>query len=413
MRRRDKSSKRTHYIMTDWSVSLFGACLKYTYEKDGEGFLKLKMNPLDLSVVLLIVATAGSVLQISGTSWDVTSHLLQLPETFFTPSHTLLYAGIGLLSVSSAIALHLFYKNKEMRKLPFTISFKLLAIGSAVSLVAGPSDYLWHEMFGIDGLLSPTHLTLITGMLINSIAVVLGLARINVNLRSMGQKRMVKAALFPAFAAMWFTMMWYTYAFALPFSDGEQFNFNLNPIAESAIAVVALPLISAMVFVTASKTLGGYGASAVAAILVGLVAVTNIVPSNQLMPFLPGYLSIVVIAIVADLVSNKSSSSAAALQLKSRILGTGKSTLIAGAMVGSIFYVLGYPMLPTTFAVFMGYHDFDPVADILPIFVNTLPAVLPFTIIAGAIMGMVGAIISEKKIQSKSAVKYTDATDLV
>ena len=370
------------------------------------------MNPLDLSVVLLIVATAGSVLQISGTSWDITSHLLRLPETFFTPSHTLLYAGIGLLAVSSAIALHLFYKNKEMRKLPFTISFKLLAIGSAVSLVAGPSDYLWHEMFGIDGLLSPTHLTLITGMLINSIAVVLGLARINVNPRSMGQKRIVKAALFPAFAAMWFTMMWYTYAFALPFSDGEHFNFNLNPMAESAIAVVALPLISAMVFVTASKTLGGYGASAVAAILVGLVAVTNIIPSNQLMPFLPGYLSLVIIAIVADLVSNKSSSAAVALQLKSRVLGTEKSTLIAGAMVGSMFYILGYPMLPTTFAVFMGYHDFDPVSDILPIFVNTLPIVLPFTIIVGAIMGMMGAIISEKKIQSKFTVKYNNATDL-
>jgi hypothetical protein len=384
-------------------------------KKDREGFLKLKMNPMDMSVALLIVATMGSVLQIGGTSWDITSHLLQLPETFFTPSHTLLYAGIGLLAVSSAIALHLFYKNKEMRKLPLAISFKLLAIGSAVSLVAGPSDYLWHEIFGIDGLLSPTHLTLITGMLINSIAVVLGLARINVNLRSMSQKKMVKACLFPAFAAMWFTMIWYTYAFALPFSDGEHFNFNLHPIAESAIAVVALPLINAMVFVTASKTLGGYGASAVAAILVGLVAVTNIVPSNQLMPFLPGYLSLVVIAIVADLVSNKSSSSssaAAALQLKSRILGTGKSTLIAGAMVGSIFYVLGYPMLPTTFAVFMGYHDFDPVNDILPIFVGTLPDVLPFTIIVGAVMGMVGAILSEKKIQSKSAVKYNNATDL-
>ncbi len=379
-------------------------------KKDGDWFLKLKMNPMDLSVVLLIVATAGSVLQIGGTSWDVTSHLLQLPETFFTPSHTLLYAGIGLLAISSAIALHFFYKNKEMRKLPFTISFKLLAIGSAVSLVAGPSDYLWHEIFGIDGLLSPTHLTLVTGMLINSIAVVLGLARINVNLRFMSQKRMVKASLFPAFAAMWFTMIWYTYAFVLPFSDGEHFNFNLNPMAESAIAVVVLPLISAMVFVTASKTLGGYGASAVAAILVGLVTVTNIIPSNQLMPFMPGYLSLVIIAIVADLVSNKSS--AAASQLKTRILGTEKSTLIAGAMVGSIFYMLGYPMLPTTFAVFMGYHDFDPIDDILPIFVTTLPAVLPFTIIVGAIMGMVGAMISEKK-RSKLAVKYSNATDLV
>jgi hypothetical protein len=310
---------------------------------------------------------------------------------------------------------HLFYENKAMRKLPFAISFKLLAIGSAVSLVAGPSDYLWHEMFGIDGLLSPTHLTLITGMLINSIAVVLGLARINLNLRSIIQRKMVRACLFPAYAAMWFTMIWYTYAFALPFSDGEHFNFNLDPIAESAIAVVALPLINAMLFVTASKTLLGYGASAVVAILVGLVAVTNILPSNQLMPFLPGYLSVVIIAVVADFVSNKpssSSSSAAALQLKTRILGTEKSTLIAGAMVGSIFYVLGYPMLPTTFAVFMGYHNFQPVYDILPIFVNTLPAVLPFTIAVGAIMGTVGAIISGK-IYSKLAVKHKNATGLV
>ncbi len=116
-------------------------------KKEGEGILKLKINPLDLSVVLLIVATAGSVLQIGGTSWDITSHLLQLPETFFTPSHTLLYAGVGFLAVSSAIALHLLYKNKEMRKLPFAISFKLLAIGSAVSLVAGPSDFIWHDIW--------------------------------------------------------------------------------------------------------------------------------------------------------------------------------------------------------------------------------------------------------------------------
>ncbi len=380
-------------------------------KKDGKRFLKLKVNPLDLSVFLLILATAGSVLQISGTSWDITSHLLELPETFFTPSHTLLYAGIGLLAVSSVIALHLFYKNKEIRKLSFTISFKLLVIGSAVSLVAGPSDYLWHEIFGVDGLLSPTHMTLITGMLINSIAVVLGLAKINVNLQTMVQKKMAKACLLPALAAMWFTMIWHTYAFALPFSDGEHFNFNLNPIAEFAIAVVALPLINAMVFVTASKTLGGYGGSAVVAILVGLVTVTNIIPSNQLMSFLPGYLSIVIIAIVAELVSNKSSSMT--LQLKSRVLGRENLVLIAGAMFGSIFYIIGYPMLPTTFAVFMGYDDFDPINDIMPIFIDTLPTVLPFTIIVGAIMGMIGATISEKKIQSKSAVKYDNETDLV
>ena len=374
------------------------------------GFLKSNMHPLDLSILLLVIATAGSVLQIGGTSWDITSHLLQLPETFFTPSHALLYSGIGLLILSSAIALHLFYKNKEIRKLTFAISFKLLVVGSAISLVAGPSDFLWHQLFGVDGLLSPTHLTLITGMLITAIAVVLGLARITVNLPSISQKRLVKVCLFPAFAAMWFTMIWYTYVFALPFSDGEHFNFNLHPIAESAIAVVALPLISSMIFVAASKTLGRYGASTAVAILVGLIAITNIVPASPLIPFLPIYIALVVIAVLADLIASKS---VRAMHSKTRIMGVEKSTLLAGAMVGSLFYILGYPMLPTTFAVFMGYYNFDPIVDALPIFVDTLPIVLPLTVIMGSVMGMAGAIMSERIIKSKPAAKYSDAADLV
>jgi hypothetical protein len=146
------------------------------------------------------------------------------------------------------------------------------------------------------------------------------------------------------------------------------------------------------------------------ALLIGLVTITNIIPSNQLMPLLPGYLALILVAIFSDLILNKSIMTK---QLKSKILGMEKSVLLAGALVGSMFYILGYPMLPTTFAVFMGYYDFDPIDDIVPIFVNTLPAVLPFTIIVGVIMGMVGGIISEKKIKSKPDVRYSDPTDLV
>jgi hypothetical protein len=306
--------------------------------------------------------------------------------------------------------MHLFYKNKEIRKINFSLSFKLLVVGSAISLVAGPSDYIWHQIFGIDGLLSPTHLTLISGMLINSIAVVLGLSRINSNLPSVNQKRMVKVSLFPAFASMWFTIIWYAYVFALPFSDGEHFNFNLHPIAESAIAAVVLPLISSMIFVTASKTLGRYGASTTTAILIGLIAITNIIPANPLVPFLPISLALVVIAVLADLIASKS---ILALHSKTKIMGVEKSAIIAGAIVGSLFYILGYPMLPTTFAVFMGFYGFDPIGDLLPIFVNTLPTVLPFTVILGSIMGMAGAIMSEKIIKSKTNANFRDAADLV
>src|SRR5919199_6981644 len=96
---------------------------------------------------------------------------------------------------------------REMLPVRMRTALKLLVVGSAISLVAGPSDYLWHQTFGVDGLLSPTHLTLVTGMLINSIAVVLGLARIIVHLPMVRRRRLIKAVMIPAFGAMWMTMI--------------------------------------------------------------------------------------------------------------------------------------------------------------------------------------------------------------
>src|SRR5918912_127832 len=166
----------------------------------------LRSHPITVSVWVLILTTVGVFVQTEGASWDVTSHLLKRPESFFTPSHTMLYTGVGLSIIAAAISAYLLRKNdEEIRTKSFSIALKLLIIGSTISLVAGPSDYLWHQVFGVDGLLSPTHLTLVTGMLINSIAVVLGLARIIVHLPTARERRLIKAAMIPAFTVMWLT----------------------------------------------------------------------------------------------------------------------------------------------------------------------------------------------------------------
>jgi hypothetical protein len=354
----------------------------------------MRSNPISISMAILIIATVGAFIQTEGASWDVTSHLLRRPETFFTPSHTMLYAGIGLFVIAAAISANLLLKNKEVRIKSFSTALKLLVIGSTVSIVAGPSDFLWHQLFGVDGLLSPTHLTLITGMLINSIAVVLGLARILVHLQTENHKRLIKAIMVPAFAAMWLTMIWYVYMFALPLSDGVHFNFNLNPIYESIIAIVALPTISSMVFITASRTIGRFGAaSAVTALLLGMNSFANIIPSNQLMPFLPWYLMLIIPAIVSDLILNKS-----IVIRGSNILKAERSMIISGAIIGSMFYVIGYPMLPITFAEPLSY-TFHSMSDILTNFLRTLPLVLLFTTVLGVAMGISGAIIATKIIK--------------
>ena len=348
-------------------------------------------NVMNISLAALIIATAGTFLQIGGTSWDVTSHLMLQPETFITPSHTVLYTGVGLLTITAGLVGALLIKNKDLGTKSFSTSFKLFIIGSAISLVAGPSDFLWHETFGVDGLLSPPHLALITGMLINAVGVVIGITRIIVHVPPLKQK-LIKVTMIPAFAALWFTTTWYIYMFALPFSNGEHFQFNLDPNIATLITVIALPLLSSVIFLTASKAIGRFGAAtAVVAVVAGINIFANIIPTgNVLTPLLPWYSMLSILpVIVADLVLNNSI-------IKSKT-GSLRPEIISGMIIGSIFYVLNYPMLTWTFSLPLNM-PLDSINNILPNFVNSIPTVLTITLVPGAIMGMIGSIISFKII---------------
>jgi hypothetical protein len=359
---------------------------------------------MNITLAILIMATVGAFLQIGGTSWDITSHIMQEPETFFTPSHTVLYTGVGLLTIAAGIGGVLLIKNKKLRTKSFATAFKLLIMGSTISLVAGPSDFLWHEAFGVDGLLSPPHLALATGMLINSIAIVVGLARIVVHIPiPSANQRLIKLVMIPAFAALWFTTTWYVYIFSLPFSNGENFQFNLNSSIAAIIAIVALPLLSSMIFLIASKTIGRFGAaSIVAGSVVGLNVFANIIPTDgMIISSLPWYLIMAIIpAAMADIVLSNSS-------IKSKI-GVGKSELIAGAILSSTFYIFNYPMLTWAFAIpldmqLANLEGIEAVAILASNFLSTLPTALAITLVPGALMGIVGAYLSSKKIAIPSS----------
>lgn len=357
-----------------------------------------KKHNMTAIITMLIIATCGSFLQIAGTSWDVTSHIMQEPETFFTPSHTVLYTGVGLLAIAAGTSGFLLIRNNELRGRSFATPMKLLIIGSTMSLAAGPSDFLWHETFGVDGLLSPPHLALITGMLINAVATVVGLARIGVHVTSSSRQRLIKAAMVPAFAALWFTTIWYVYMFSLPFSDGENFQFNLNPTIASLIAIVTLPLLSSIIFLTASKSIGRFGAGTiVSALVVGINIFANIVPSQGMMiPILPWYFIIAILpALIADIILNNSTT-------KSK-LGLRASELVAGILVSSVFYIFNYPMLTWAFAIpldmpIANLQGMQAVASLTSNFLSTLPVMLSITLVPAALMGLLGALFVSKKI---------------
>lgn len=350
--------------------------------------MSLKLSPLNMSMLLgaLLIATAGGILQIGGASWDITSHILRQPETFFTPSHTVLYTGVGLTTIAAAIGLFIYLRNRqEMRSRSFNTAFKLLIIGAAIQLISGPGDFMWHSVFGVDGLMSPPHLALATGILINTIAVVVGLARILPLIQSKRNQTLARAALVPAFAALWFSSIWYIFMFVLPLSNGEHFRFNPEPAAAVVIATIALPFMSAMIFLLSAKTIGKLGsASAVAGVVISMNALANIAPAYQSVgAFLPWQLLAVIPATIgADIAIQRA--------------GQRSGMIIAGALIGITFYVFNYPMLPMAFAELL-YQPNAFMSDILPSMYATLAQVILMTAVPSAIAGAFGAIIGSKK----------------
>src|SRR5690349_18655763 len=124
----------------------------------------LKFNNTDKkSILMIFFLSLGLTLQTSAGSWDATSHLLKKPDTFFTPPHILLYNGIGLTLISFMISVNIYTgKNKSINK-STNNSLKLLMVGTIFLFGGAPFDFIWHRIFGNDGLLSPPHLTMLTG----------------------------------------------------------------------------------------------------------------------------------------------------------------------------------------------------------------------------------------------------------
>lgn len=193
-------------------------------------------------------------------------------------------------------------------------------------------------------------------MLLSSIGITISLVRI-VDYIPNKQQWMVKAMLVPAFAALWFTCTWFTLPFV--FQNGEMFNFKLDPLLASVIAVITTPLVSSLVFVTASKTIRTrrFGAaSSIVALVVVINTFANIVPTNGiLLPSIPWYLiSAIVPAVIADIVLNKLRT------IKFSIVrGIESNTMISGAIIGSVFYLIGFPILVWTLVEPLTVNPFD------------------------------------------------------
>lgn len=111
----------------------------------------------------LWLALAAGLLRFVGAVWDVSWHRTVGRDTFWTPPHMLLYAGVALgLTAAAWATAEVAFAGGWRRALRSPCLLPLL--GGAVMVLSAPIDDAWHNAFGRDvDIWSPPHLLAVFG----------------------------------------------------------------------------------------------------------------------------------------------------------------------------------------------------------------------------------------------------------
>ena len=129
---------------------------------------------------VLHVGALGIVLFLMGGYWDVAWHIDLGRDTFWSPPHLLIYAGVLLLLGSLALGFGEAWRRRASGRPPqagpalrlpggvwMSPGLVMAGLGALMSLTSAPVDELWHWVYGQDVTIwSPPHLQLIFGVVI-------------------------------------------------------------------------------------------------------------------------------------------------------------------------------------------------------------------------------------------------------
>ena len=369
-----------------------------------------------------ILVSAGILLAESAGSWDITNHLLNKPETFFSPPHVILYSGIALSLVGASI-MFLYWRSysiytyaiKEQKKLTMNLSIKLVISGVSMLILAGPLDFFWHSAFGLDGLLSPPHLTLTIGMLAGSIGALIGITSYivmnnsiiqekrqnNTNSGTFEKNEKTPISIYSTLTIIGILPIWMSssgliYMFSLPFSDTEYYNFNLEPTIAATIATISFPFLISFILVSLFKIVEKmnnkkrkFGAiSVTGSIFIIITIVTMMIPNKSLISTIPFYALNIIPILIADVFLSK-------LPLKRMFI------YISGGILGSSFFMLYYPMITH---IYNEVSSNQPVWPSLtaPIYFDMISQIYPLLVVPAVGVGILGTIVSSRLINRKN-----------
>lgn len=405
--------------------SLFG-------RDDNNTSMALSINHLKNSIktdpaIPLLIISLGILLTASSGSWDITNHLLNRPETFFSPPHAGLYSGVVLVLFGSLMT-YRYHRHsdkisdiKTKKSLPTYLW--LVIVGIVMLISAGPLDFAWHTAFGLDGLMSPPHAVLTMGLVLCSIGAFLGLITKNnyygrtrtmtnvmtnddnyfiVGLKNISRNdtttRTKRSLLYIliAITAIWITVSGIIHMVSLPFSDTDYFKFNPNPLLAGLIATLCFPFLVSFILFTSweiTKKFGMLSASGMVFIFINLV--TTILPNENLVPMIPFYLLNVIPIILIDVLL-----SLPALGISSPILlsQTRKKIvkMLAGIVLGLTFFMLYFPLITHTYnEVSINPQSVWPSVT-ASIYFEMIDEMFPLLVVSSMAAGILGVVVSSK-----------------
>ena len=155
------------------------------------------------------IGVLGAFLQIAGAQWDVSAHILGIVETFFTPAHAVLYAGIGLVALANLQGVRLrLAHGQNSRYASLFGGLRVAVVGTELQLVAAPIDLYWHTVYGFDPFLfTPAHSILILGVVLGGTGMTLGAIRL-LQAQRAGQQITARPWLLTAIVVLGLASMW-------------------------------------------------------------------------------------------------------------------------------------------------------------------------------------------------------------
>jgi hypothetical protein len=361
---------------------------------------KAKRNP----ITGYILVSLGVLLSASSGSWDITNHLLNRPETFFSPPHAGLYLGVAIV-ISGSIMMLRYYRSSSTisnndhhyinKLIHLPLPMKLVIIGAVMLVSAGPFDFAWHSAFGLDGLLSPSHSVLTIGMAISSIGALLGMLSNNNDQNNNKSHAVSPILIVIGIIPVWIIVSGLIHMVSLPFSDTEYFKFNPDPTLAAIIATLAFPFIVSFILfssfelsVRSGRTKGMFGIlSITGAIFIIINLSTAILTNEHLTPTIPFYILNIIPIVAVDIILSKLS-----------IPKTKIVNYVAGAILGSMFLMLYYPLITHTYnEVLLNPQTVWPSLT-SSIYFKMIDEVYPLIVIPAMATGILGTIISTKLI---------------